>query len=69
MDTQVIRTAPDKFIYSGIGDMISKITALYDWIFEEKSGYSEVNDFAVMIAKGSEQFCADTYETIKDELF
>ena len=51
VDTQVIRTAPDKFIYSGIGDMISKITALYDWIFEEKSGYSEVNDFAVMIAK------------------
>ena len=49
VDTQVIRTAPDKFIYSGIGDMISKITALYDWIFEEKSGYSEVNDFAVMI--------------------
>ena len=37
VDTQVIRTAPDKFIYSGIGDMISKITALYDWIFEEKS--------------------------------
>ena len=27
VDTQVIRTAPEKFIYSGIGDMISKITA------------------------------------------
>ena len=38
VDTQVIRTAPEKFIYSGIGDMISKITALYDWIFEEKAG-------------------------------
>ena len=25
VDTQVIRTAPEKFIYSGIGDMISKI--------------------------------------------
>ena len=57
MDTQVIRTAPEKFIYSGIGDMISKITALYDWIYEEKCGYSEVNDFAVMIAKkGGQQF-------------
>ena len=51
VDTQVIRTAPEKFIYSGIGDMISKITALYDWIFEEKAGCGEVNDFAVMIAK------------------
>ena len=48
VDTQVIRTAPEKFIYSGIGDMISKITALYDWIFEEKAGCGEVNDFAVM---------------------
>ena len=41
VDTQVIRTAPEKFIYSGIGDMISKITALYDWIFEEKAGCGE----------------------------
>ena len=59
----------DKFIYSGIGDMISKITALYDWIFEEKSGYSEVNDFAVMIAKKAvNSFVRTPYETIKDEL-
>ena len=70
VDTQVIRTAPGKFIYSGIGDMISKITALYDWIFEEKSGYSEVNDFAVMIAKKAvNSFVRTPYETIKDELF
>ena len=50
--------------------MISKITALYDWIFEEKSGYSEVNDFAVMIAKKAvNSFVRTPYETIKDELF
>ena len=36
VDTQVIRTAPEKFIYSGIGDMISKITALYDWISKKR---------------------------------
>lgn len=51
VDTDVIKTAPEKFIYSGIGDMISKITALYDWIYEEKHGAGVVNDFAVMIAK------------------
>ena len=51
VDTQVIRTAPEKFIYSGIGDMVSKITALYDWIFEEAHGAGVVNDFAVMVAK------------------
>ncbi len=36
VDTQVIRTAPEKFIYSGIGDMIFKITALYDFDFRRK---------------------------------
>ena len=51
VDTEVIKSAPDKFLYSGIGDMISKITALYDWIYEEKNGYDTVNDFALMIAK------------------
>ena len=70
VDTQVIRTAPEKFIYSGIVDMISKITALYDWIFEERAGCGEVNDFAVMIAKKAvNSFVRTPYESIKDELF
>ena len=52
------------------GDMISKITALYDWIFEEKAGCGEVNDFAVMIAKKAvNSFVRTPYESIKDELF
>ena len=51
VDTQIIKSAPKKFIYSGIGDMVSKITALYDWKFEEEHGYGKVNDFATMIAK------------------
>ena len=52
------------------GDMISKITALYDWIYEEKCGYSTVNDFAVMIAKKAvNSFVRTPYQSIKDELF
>lgn len=70
VDTDVIRTAPEKFIYSGIGDMVSKITALYDWIFEARHGASELNDFAVMIAKKAvNSFVRTPYETIKDEIF
>ena len=70
VDTQVIRTAPEKFIYSGIGDMISKITALYDWIFEAEHGVSEVNDFAVMIAKKAvNSFVRTPFESIQDNLF
>lgn len=70
VDTEVIRTAPEKFIYSGIGDMISKITALYDWLYEEKCGYSVVNDFAMMIAKKAvNSFVRTPFEEIKENLF
>lgn len=70
VDTQIIRTAPQKFIYSGIGDMISKITALYDWVFESEKGYSTLNDFSVMIAKKAvNSFVRTPYESIQDEIF
>ena len=70
VDTEVIKTAPQKYIYSGIGDMISKITALYDWIFEEQHGAGVVNDFAVMIAKKAvNSFVRTPYESIQDNLF
>ena len=70
VDTQVIRTAPEKFIYSGIGDMVSKITALYDWIFEEKHGAGVVNDFAVMVAKKAvNSFVRTPFKDIHDERF
>ena len=57
VDTQIIKSAPKKFIYSGIGDMVSKITALYDWKFEEEHGYGKVNDFAT------------PFESIEEDLF
>jgi len=69
-DTEVIKSAPVKFLYSGIGDMVSKITALYDWIFEEQAGRSVVNDFAVMIAKKAvNSFVRTPFESIQDDLF
>ena len=70
VDTEVIRTAPEKFIYSGIGDMVSKITAIYDWVYEAEKGYSQLNGFAVMIAKKAvNSFVRTPYQSIKDELF
>lgn len=70
VDTEVIKTAPQRFIYSGIGDMISKITALYDWVYEEQHGASVVNDFAVMIAKKAvNSFVRTPYESIQDHVF
>lgn len=70
VDTGVIKSAPERFLYSGIGDMTSKITALYDWQFEEDHGYAEVNDFAMMIAKKAvNSFVRTPFSSIKEELF
>ncbi len=53
VDLDVIKNAPAKFIYSGLGDIISKITAVYDWYFEEHNHSAKVDDFAAMLARKS----------------
>ncbi len=69
-DTDVIKSAPEKFLYSGIGDMVSKITALYDWAYEAEMGYSSINDFAVMIAKKAvNSFVRTPFKSIHEDLF
>ncbi len=70
VDTDVLKSAPAKFLYSGIGDLVSKITAIYDWVYEDKMGYTTVNDFAVMIAKKAvNSFVRTPYESITDDIF
>lgn len=69
-DIDIIKNAPDSFLYSGIGDMVSKITSLYDWKFEEARGYTKANDCSMMIAKKAvNSFVRTPFETIKDDLF
>lgn len=69
-DISVIKNAPRHFLFSGIGDMVSKITALYDWQFEEDNGYAEVNDFAMMVAKKAvNSFVRTPFLDILDDLF
>lgn len=70
VDTDIIKSAPEKFLYSGIGDMVAKITSLYDWLFESEKGYSVMNDFSVMIAKKAvNSFVRTPFESIRDDLF
>ena len=70
IDIDVIKGAPDKFIFSGIGDLVSNITALYDWKFEEEHGKVIIDDFATMISKKAvNSFVRTEFETIKDDLF
>lgn len=70
VDTDVIKSAPAKFIYSGIGDLVSKITSLYDWVYEDACGNTVLNDFSMMIAKKAvNSFVRTPFETIRDDLF
>ncbi|MDP4144770.1 MAG: iron-containing alcohol dehydrogenase family protein [Bacillota bacterium] len=70
VDIDVIKGAPKKFIYSGIGDLVSNITALYDWKFEEDNNRAVVDDFAVMISKKAvNSFVRTEFQTIEDDLF
>ncbi|WP_294377688.1 iron-containing alcohol dehydrogenase family protein [uncultured Clostridium sp.] len=70
VDIDVIKGAPEKFIYSGIGDLVSNITALYDWKFEEENGKAIVNDFATMISKKAvNSFVRTEFKSIKEDLF
>lgn len=70
VDTDAIMSAPEKFIYSGIGDMVAKITAVYDWQFEALNGVSVLNDTAVMLAKNAvNSFVRMPMKNISKEVF
>ena len=50
LDTTVIAGSPPRFTYSGIGDLISKYSAVADWKLAYHTTGEPVNDFAVMIS-------------------
>lgn len=69
-DLDIIQHAPDRFILAGTGDLISNLTALYDWEFEEKKGASHINAFAHMLSKKAvNSFIRTPMTNIKDPIF
>lgn len=53
VDLDVIRNSPKICLYSGIGDMISKVTSLWDWKAAFRKGYERYNDFAALMSYNS----------------
>jgi len=53
IDTEIIKNAPAVLTLSGIGDLLSKYTAIYDWKLSYKKTGERVDDFAVLIAQTS----------------
>lgn len=53
IDLDIIRQCPKIYFYSGLGDMMSKITALWDWKKAAQKGLAHYNDFAALMAYNS----------------
>jgi len=53
IDTNIIKASPKKFTLSGIGDLVSKVTAIYDWKLSFRNTREPVNDFAVLVSNSS----------------
>ena len=53
IDLDVIKNSPDIFLYSGIGDMLSKTTALIDWRAACDRGLDRFVDFSSLLAYNS----------------
>ncbi|WP_280770997.1 iron-containing alcohol dehydrogenase family protein [Salipaludibacillus daqingensis] len=69
-DLSIIQHAPTPFILAGIGDLMSNITALYDWAFEEKHGYSQGNAFATMLSKKAvNSFIRTPMDDLRQKIF
>lgn len=63
IDTDVISKAPKRFLYSGIGDLFCKTTAVFDWKLSYKHTGETVNDFAATVATNA----ADTFTFYKEK--
>ncbi|MBF0478862.1 MAG: iron-containing alcohol dehydrogenase family protein [Candidatus Omnitrophica bacterium] len=50
IDTEVCLNAPMILWLSGIGDLVSKITAVYDWKLAHKIKGTQVDDFAALLS-------------------
>lgn len=50
VDIDIIKTSPELCIYSGIGDLVSKITAGWDWTQAHELNNEDYSDFAHLIS-------------------
>jgi glycerol-1-phosphate dehydrogenase [NAD(P)+] len=69
-DLDIIQHVPNRFILAGIGDLLSNITALFDWEFEEKHEVARMDHFAYMLSKKAvNSFIRTPMNNIKDPIF
>ena len=66
IDTEVCMHAPRILWFSGIGDLVSKLTAVYDWKLAFKERGTIVDDFAALLSDATVyQFLAHPEHTVE----
>jgi len=65
VDTQILLNAPEMFLYSGIGDLFCKVTAIFDWKLAYKKTGEYVNDFAAVVSRNA----VETFLQYRDKSF
>ena len=53
IDTEILKNSPRQYLYSGMGDLFCKLTAIYDWKLAYNRTGEYVNDFAAIIAQNA----------------
>lgn len=70
VDVNVIMGAPERQLMAGVGDTISKYTALNDWKLAHMVGNSYVDDFAYMLSKMAfNTICFNEEKELKSKSF
>ncbi len=70
VDVGIIMSCPEKQLLAGVGDTISKYTALNDWRIAEKRGKTQLDDFAYMMSKMAfNSICYNEEKSIKSKSF
>ncbi len=65
LDTNVLMNSPEKFLYSGVGDLFCKFTSVFDWKLAFRRRGEHVDDFAAVICRNA----ADTFLHFPDHRF
>jgi len=68
IDTSVIALSPPRFTHSGVGDLLTKYSAVTDWKLSYWETGEQVNDFAVLIALQSVENLVQFPEKSIDDL-
>jgi glycerol-1-phosphate dehydrogenase [NAD(P)+] len=68
IDTTIIKGSPARFTFSGIGDLVSKYSAIADWKLAYHATGEPLNDFSAMISLQSVQNLVNHPDRSLDDL-